>query len=85
MSFKAVIKFAAAAAMCMVGSTAVAGPSWTSGIVFDHTSVPGGLLIRFNATASMPDNCPGPVSSLVDHSGFEEDHPAGDVDGNCHE
>ena len=65
MSFKAIIEFAAAAALCLVGSTAVAGPSWTSGIVFDHTSVPGGLLIRFDASVPMPDNCPGPVSSWL--------------------
>lgn len=51
--------------MCLVGSTAVAGASWTGGILFDHTSVPGGLLIRFDATVPMPDNCPGPAGSWM--------------------
>lgn len=65
MSFKAIFKFAAAAAMYLVGSTTMAGPSWTGGIIFDHTSIPGGLLIRFDASVPMPDNCPFPASSWM--------------------
>jgi hypothetical protein len=65
MSFKVVRTLAVAAAMYLAASTAVAGPSWTGGMVFDHTSVPGGLLIRFDASVPMPDNCGGPASSWM--------------------
>ncbi len=48
--------------LCCVLSfnTAQAGPSWQTGVLYDHTSVLGGLLIRFDpAVTPMPDNCAG--------------------------
>lgn len=65
MTFNTVRNVAIAATISLAASAAVAGASWTSGILMDHTSIPGGLLIRFDASVPMPDNCPGPASSWL--------------------
>jgi hypothetical protein len=40
-----------------MNARAYAGPSWQSGTISDHTSVLGGLLIRFDPGVALPDNC----------------------------
>lgn len=42
------------------------GESSQGGVIFDHTSVPGGLLIRFDpAVTPMPENCAGASSNWM--------------------
>jgi hypothetical protein len=43
-----------------------AGPYYQSGVIFDHTSIAAGLLIRFNPTlTALPDNCVGTTLILI--------------------
>lgn len=50
----------------VASSFATAGESFQGGIVFDHTSISTGLLIRFDpAVTPMPTNCAGASSNWM--------------------
>jgi len=50
----------------LASSVAVAGDHFQGGIIFDHTSTPTGLLIRFDpAVTPMPTNCAGASSNWM--------------------
>jgi hypothetical protein len=65
-TLKTSILLVASALITLSGSVAMAGPSAQTGIIFDHTSYAGGLLIRFDpAVTGMPDNCAGATSNWM--------------------